>query len=181
MAAYQAEAQTTLSVGARAKDASRSRLPQAQLYISLNAHAGRPDVLTNWMDASVTDETRSRRDGCVLSILFAPKTVRPIRPISSPATDAAQRDRNQKNHGLGEARTSAPERRRHFRSRLPVIPHLGGFAVHGSGHRSFAERLIRRATPGRLLSPTADLRYRPASTLRAWLSMWSSRDVAVPR
>lgn len=27
------------------------------LYISLNAHPGRPEVLTNWMDASVVDET----------------------------------------------------------------------------------------------------------------------------
>ena len=40
MAAYQAE-------GA----------PKGDLYISLNAHPGRPEVLTNWMDASVVDET----------------------------------------------------------------------------------------------------------------------------
>ena len=32
-------------------------LPAADLYISLNAHPGRPDVLTAWMDPSVTDET----------------------------------------------------------------------------------------------------------------------------
>ncbi len=39
MAAYQAEAEA-----------------KGDLYISLNAHPGRPEVLTNWMDASVTDE-----------------------------------------------------------------------------------------------------------------------------
>ncbi len=32
-------------------------LPEADLYIALNAHPGRPEVLTAWMDASVIDET----------------------------------------------------------------------------------------------------------------------------
>lgn len=31
-------------------------LPAADLYVSLNAHPGRPDVLTAWLDPSVTDE-----------------------------------------------------------------------------------------------------------------------------
>ncbi|HEX4294050.1 MAG TPA: hypothetical protein VHZ29_07945 [Rhizomicrobium sp.] len=39
MAAYQADAEL-----------------KGDLYISLNAHPGRPEVLTNWMDASVVDE-----------------------------------------------------------------------------------------------------------------------------
>ena len=32
-------------------------LPAADLYISLAAHPGRPEVLTGWLDPSVTDET----------------------------------------------------------------------------------------------------------------------------
>lgn len=32
-------------------------LPEADLYISLNAHGGRPEVLTAWMDPSITDES----------------------------------------------------------------------------------------------------------------------------
>ena len=32
-------------------------LPAADLYVSLNAHPGRPEVLTAWIDPSVTDET----------------------------------------------------------------------------------------------------------------------------
>jgi hypothetical protein len=32
-------------------------LPPGDLFISLNAHPGRPEVLTMWMDPSVTDET----------------------------------------------------------------------------------------------------------------------------
>ena len=58
MGAYQAEATTpTLHDGMKgaAHDALAS-LPKSDLYISLNAHAGRPEVLTNWLDASVTEE-----------------------------------------------------------------------------------------------------------------------------
>jgi hypothetical protein len=44
MAAYQAESQ------------SDDELPGGDLYVSLAAHPGRPQVLTAWMDPSVTDE-----------------------------------------------------------------------------------------------------------------------------
>src|SRR5947207_4722403 len=58
MGAYQAEATApTLHAAMQgaAHDALAS-LPKADLYVSLNAHAGRPEVLTNWLDASVTNE-----------------------------------------------------------------------------------------------------------------------------
>jgi pimeloyl-ACP methyl ester carboxylesterase len=59
MAAYQAEAAApTLADAARsALKGALSALPACDLYISLNAHPGRPEVLTNWMDASVADES----------------------------------------------------------------------------------------------------------------------------
>ena len=59
MGAYQAEA-TAPTLADRLSGAGRealANLPPADLYISLNAHQGRPEVLTDWMDASVTDET----------------------------------------------------------------------------------------------------------------------------
>lgn len=59
MGAYQAEAiAPTLggSLPAAGQDAL-AELLKADLYISLNAHQGRPEVLTDWMDASVIDET----------------------------------------------------------------------------------------------------------------------------
>jgi len=57
MGAYQAEAQKlTLQASGLVKD-ELSKLPRADLYISLNAHPGRPEVLTGWMDGSVVDET----------------------------------------------------------------------------------------------------------------------------
>lgn len=46
MAAYQAEAL-----------AGRPGLVPGNLFVSLNAHRGRPDVLTAWLDPSVTDES----------------------------------------------------------------------------------------------------------------------------
>ncbi|MHB8528600.1 MAG: hypothetical protein ACYC8V_03700 [Caulobacteraceae bacterium] len=59
MGAYQAEAiRPTMadSVKGHAREVLEG-LPTADLYISLNAHQGRPEVLTDWMDASVIDET----------------------------------------------------------------------------------------------------------------------------
>ncbi|ODT86734.1 MAG: alpha/beta hydrolase [Phenylobacterium sp. SCN 70-31] len=58
MGAYQGEAIRPTLAGAltgAAREAYET-LPKAELYVSLNAHQGRPEVLTDWMDASVIDE-----------------------------------------------------------------------------------------------------------------------------
>jgi pimeloyl-ACP methyl ester carboxylesterase len=58
MGAYQSQATSpniTATPGLRLPDAVLSLQP-ADLYVSLCAHAGRPEVLTAWMDPSVTDE-----------------------------------------------------------------------------------------------------------------------------
>ena len=56
MGAYQAEAQRlTLPASGVVQD-ELNKLTKADFYISLNAHPGRPEVLTAWMDGSVTDE-----------------------------------------------------------------------------------------------------------------------------
>ena len=59
MGAYQAEA-IKPTLGTRLNSAGEDALHQlvkGDLYISFNAHQGRPEVLTDWMDASVLDET----------------------------------------------------------------------------------------------------------------------------
>ena len=59
MGAYQSQATDPSIAPARdlqLPDAALD-LPTADLYVSLNAHPGRPDVLTAWLDPSVTDET----------------------------------------------------------------------------------------------------------------------------
>ena len=58
MAAYQSQAtHPTLSAlpGLTLPD-TLSTLPRCDYYISLNAHLGRPEVLTAWMDPAITDE-----------------------------------------------------------------------------------------------------------------------------
>ncbi|MGI9051745.1 MAG: alpha/beta hydrolase [Ilumatobacteraceae bacterium] len=59
MGAYQSQATEPTLRPARdmaLPDAALELVP-ADLYVSLNAHPGRPDVLTSWLDPSVTDET----------------------------------------------------------------------------------------------------------------------------
>ncbi|MBL8549441.1 MAG: hypothetical protein JNJ73_05610 [Hyphomonadaceae bacterium] len=58
MGAYQAEAiaPTLQSELSGAGLEALASLPKGDLYVSFNAHQGRPEVLTDWMDASVTDE-----------------------------------------------------------------------------------------------------------------------------
>lgn len=58
MGAYQAEAiaPTLGDLVSGAGLEALNTLPKGDLYISFNAHQGRPEVLTDWMDASVVDE-----------------------------------------------------------------------------------------------------------------------------
>ncbi len=59
MAAYQSQAvepNVTPVAGMRPLPAIED-LPAGDLFIALAAHSGRPEVLTNWLDPSVTDET----------------------------------------------------------------------------------------------------------------------------
>src|SRR4051812_28251763 len=52
MATYQAQASNPDTLGA----SSVPVLSPGDLYVSVNAHQGRPDVLTAWMDPAVVDE-----------------------------------------------------------------------------------------------------------------------------
>ena len=87
MGAYQAEAiAPTLARRPEGRRPPRRwpDLPKADLYISLNAHKGRPEVLTDWMDASVVDERDPARDRRGLNP-FNPDNGPPYRRRSSPA------------------------------------------------------------------------------------------------
>lgn len=58
MGAYQSQAvepNLTALPGMRLPDAVHD-LPPADAYIALNAHSGRPEVLTKWLDPSIVDE-----------------------------------------------------------------------------------------------------------------------------
>jgi hypothetical protein len=97
MGAYQGEA-IAPTLAANLEGAGRDALeglPRADLYVSFNAHQGRPEVLTDWMDASVVDETDP--------VLTDPE-LDPFNPDNGPPYSeafiakyrAAQRARNQR-------------------------------------------------------------------------------------
>lgn len=97
MGAYQAEA-IAPTLGDRLPDAGRdalAALTRADLYISLNAHQGRPEVLTDWMDASVVDESDPVATDPTLDP-FDPANGPPYSPEFIERYRAAQRARNQR-------------------------------------------------------------------------------------
>jgi pimeloyl-ACP methyl ester carboxylesterase len=170
MAAYQAEASApTLEAKGAMADALRA-LPQGDLYISLNAHPGRPEVLTNWMDASVTDETDPVASDASLDP-FAP---------GPPYTEEFI------------ARYRAAQKARNLRITDHAKAELKRLNAAGIPDRIFA--LFRTWADLRFMDPAIDPSDRPcpgcyagsppvanrspfgigrACTLRAWLSMWS--------
>jgi pimeloyl-ACP methyl ester carboxylesterase len=174
MAAYQAEASAPSladSASGRLQDALAA-LPPAQLYVSLNAHPGRPDVLTNWMDASVVDESDPVKTDSTLDPFHADNGP-PYSQDFVTRYRAAQIARNQKITNWAK--------RELVRLNAAGIP-----------DRIFP--LFRTWADLRFMDPAIDASERPCpgcyagapqfanrsplgigrtSTLRAWLSMWS--------
>lgn len=177
MGAYQSQASEpniTATRGLRLPDAALS-LPACDFYVSLNAHAGRPEVLTAWMDPAVTDE----RD---------PTAVDPaldmFNPDNGPPYGAAFITRYRK----------AQEARNH-RITDWANAELDRLEAIGLFDRAF--NLYRTWADPRLLDASIDPSDRPVgvcyagdpktanysprgigltNTCRTWLSMWSLRE-----
>jgi len=157
MAAYQADAE---------EDA------KGDLYISLNAHPGRPEVLTNWMDGSVIDETDPPKTDEALNP-FGEHNGPPFSEDFVTRYRAAQRGRNQRITDWAKselARLNAagiPDR---------IFPLFRTWA-----DLRFIDPAIEptdRPCPGCYAGPPHLANRSPfgigrANTLRAWLSMWS--------
>ena len=176
MAAYQSQAvepNVTPVAGMRPLDAIAD-LPRGDLFIALAAHSGRPEVLTAWLDPSVTDE----RDP-----LSADPALDPFNPDNGPPYSeefqrryrAAQRARNERitDWALGQLDALAGTR---ARDRLFILA------------RSWADlRMIDPAIEPSDRKPNWCYLGEPVkanygvfgvgtvSTLRTWLSMWSLR------
>ncbi|HWE34183.1 MAG TPA: hypothetical protein VG410_11905 [Solirubrobacteraceae bacterium] len=163
MAAYQATAQ--------AQDGHET----GDLYISLAAHPGRPQVLTAWMDASVTDEQDPTKTDPVLDI-FNPDNGPPYDPEFVAHYRAAQAARNRRITSWAKAE----------------LQRLREAGLHD---RVFT--LQRTWADPRMVDPALDPSERPTpacylgdparanrgvfgigimNTLRTWLSMWSLDD-----
>lgn len=173
MGAYQAEAtKPTLDhlVSGAAREVLQT-LPKADLYISLNAHQGRPEVLTDWMDASVVDETDP---------LATDPSLDPFNPDNGPPYSADF-----------IARYRAGQRARNQRITDWAKAELARLNAAGTPDRIFP--LFRVWGDIRCMDPAIDpsdrqtpLCYRGhpaqanrtpsigrANTLKTWLSMWS--------
>jgi len=173
MAAYQAEA-IDPTLGDLLKGPgleALNTLPQGDLYISFNAHQGRPEVLTDWMDASVVDETDP---------VATDESLNPFNPDNGPPYSedfitryrAAQRARNQRITDWAKAELARlnaagiPDRLfplfrvwGDLRCMDPAIdPSERKTPLCYAGHPAVANR---RPSIGR------------ANFLKTWLSMWS--------
>ena len=163
MAAYQAQSK------------GDDRLPSGDLYVSLAAHPGRPQVLTAWMDASVIDEFDPTKTDPALDI-YNPENGPPYTAEFVASCREAQAARNR--------RITAWAKRE--------LERLGEAGFHD---RVF---MVQRtwADP-RMVDPSLDPSDRPTpacylgdpahanrgvfgigimSTIRTWLSMWSLDD-----
>lgn len=147
-------------------------LPGAELYISLNAHGGRPEVLTDWWDPSVTDE-------------HDPLSVDPALDMYDPANGPPY-------PADFIARYRAAQEARNHRITAWVLDELDRLRAHGWYDRVFS--LQRVWADLRYLDGAIDPSDRPlgrcyagdpkwanynawgiapSNTLHSWLSMWS--------
>jgi len=146
-------------------------LPAADLYISLNAHPGRPEVLTSWMDPSVVDETDPLSVDPELD-MFNTEHGPPYPPEFVARYRAAQRERNHRITAWIHdelARLSAAG----AWDRLFNIPRVWADLRFADLSLDPSDR-----KPGCYGGDPRGANYSPfgigaTSTLRSWLSMWS--------
>ena len=176
MAAYQSQAvepNVTPVAGMRPLEAIE-RLVPADLFIALAAHSGRPEVLTSWLDPSVTDENDP---------LSVDPAVDPFNPEHGPPYGAE----------FQEAYRGA-QRARNERITDWVLGQLA--AMKGGRARDRLFGVYRTWADLRMIDPSIEPSDRrpnwcylgepiranygvfgigTQSTLRSWLSMWSLR------
>jgi pimeloyl-ACP methyl ester carboxylesterase len=177
MGAYQSQASDpniTATRGLRLPEAAQ-QLSAGDFYISLNAHAGRPEVLTAWFDPAITDE----RD---------PTSVDPALDMFNPANGPPYSDDFIR-------RYRAAQEARNHRITDWAIAELERLAKLGMQDRAF--NMYRTWADPRLMDGRLDPSDRPVgvcyagdpktanysprgigltSTCRTWLSMWSLRE-----
>lgn len=173
MSAYQSQAlepHLSPTRGSVMPDAATS-LPAADLFVSLNAHPGRPDVLTSWMDPSVTDETDPTSTDPALD-MFREENGPPYADEFVSRYRSAQRERNQRITDWCQAEMDRLAQGASF-DRIFAVPRTWAdlrfldLSIEPSQRPAgcyFGDpRFANRAPIGLAAS----------NTLRSWLSMWS--------
>ena len=177
MGAYQSQAQgvTMLATpGLKLPDALHE-LISADLYVSLCAHLGRPEVLTDWFDPSIIDETDPASIDESLN-MYNPDNGPPYADTFITRYRAAQRARN---HRITDWCYGELER---LANKGMVDRAFGMYRTWADlrlmdGTIDPSERAVGRCYAGD--PKTANFSPRGiglTNTLRTWLSMWSLRD-----
>jgi pimeloyl-ACP methyl ester carboxylesterase len=173
MGAYQAEA-IAPTLGDLVRGAgleALNTLPQADLYVSLNAHQGRPDVLTDWMDASVVDENDPTLTDESLNP-FNPDNAPPYSPEFITRYRAAQQARNQRITDWAKAELArlnaagVPDRL------FPLFRCWGDLRMM-DGTIDPSDRQTPMCYRGHPAVANKTPSIGRANTLKTWLSMWS--------
>ncbi len=174
MAAYQSQA-TEPNIqpvaGGRIPDAA-SQLDPADFYVSLNAHLGRPEVLTAWMDPSVVDENDPASVDPSLD-MYAEANGPPYTPEFVARYRAAQEARN---HRITAWAYSELERIQAVAmyDRVFILPRVWADLRLMDGALDPSDRQVGLCYAG----DPRWANYSPfgighANALRTWLSMWS--------
>jgi len=145
-------------------------LPGADFYISLNAHGGRPEVLTAWSDPSVIDERDPFAKDAALDLFAQPL---PLDPAFVARYRAAQEARNHRITAWA-------------RSRLETLAAAGYRDEAFLFHRAWADPRMwdrtldpsDRAPQRCYAGDPSRANFTPFNvgltcTLRSWLAMWS--------
>ena len=177
MGAYQSQAlgvTMTPTPGLRLPGALRELLP-GDLYVSLCAHLGRPEVLTDWFDPSVTDETDPTSVDDTLN-MYDPAHGPPYSQEFIARYRAAQRARNERITDWCHAELARLSGLGLFDRAFPLYRTWADLRLM-DGSIDPSEREVGRCYAG---DPRA-ANYSPrgiglTNTLRTWLSMWSLRD-----
>ena len=173
MGAYQAEAIAPtlgdLVTGAGLE--ALNSLPQGDLYVSLNAHQGRPEVLTDWMDASVVDENDPT---------LTDESLNPFTPDNGPPYSqefitryrAAQRARNQRITDWAKAELARLNAAGIPDKLFPLFRCWGDLRMM-DGTIDPSERPTPMCYRGHPAVANKSPSIGRANNLKTWLSMWS--------
>ena len=143
---------------------------RADLYISLQAHLGRPEVFTAWLDPSVTDETDPFSVDPSLD-MFDEANGPPYSPEFVERYRAGQVARNDKITAYAKAQLELhPQDTLFFVHRVWADPRFNDLSLDPSDRK-----------PGCYMGDAKWANYSPyglgrVNTCRSWLSMWSLQE-----
>ncbi len=173
MGAYQGEA-IAPTLAAAMKGAAQdelSSLPKGDLYISLNAHKGRPEVLTDWMDASVIDEADPTQTNEALNPFNAANGP-PYSADFITRYRAAQRARNQRITDWAKAELARLNAAGYADKLFPMYRVWGDLRFMDPAIDP-SDRKPQWCYAGHPAQANKFPSIGRVNSLRAWLSMWS--------